>query len=54
MAMRSHLEEVRENVDLPYGGSYIEPAISERYDEALRTHRYFKPFYIVAEDTREG
>ncbi|HOD74963.1 MAG TPA: alpha-amylase family glycosyl hydrolase, partial [Syntrophorhabdaceae bacterium] len=49
IAMRSHLEEVRENVDLPYGRSYIEPAISERYDEALRTHRYFKPFYIVAE-----
>lgn len=49
IAMRSHLEEVRQDVDLPYGTTYIEPAISERYDEALRTQRYFKPFYIVAE-----
>lgn len=49
IAMRSHLREIREDVDLPYGRTYIEPAISERYDEALKTQRYFKPFYIVAE-----
>lgn len=49
IAMRSHLREVRESVDLPYGKTYIEPAIAERYDEALKTQRYFKPFYIVAE-----
>jgi (1->4)-alpha-D-glucan 1-alpha-D-glucosylmutase len=49
IAMRSHLKEVRQDVDLPYGTTYIEPAISERYDEALKTQRHFKPFYIVAE-----
>lgn len=49
IAMKSHVEEVRENVPLPYGKSYIENAISERYDEARETQKNFKPFYIVAE-----
>lgn len=49
IAMKSHVEKVRENVDLPYGETYIESAISQRYEEALRLQRHFKPFYIVAE-----
>ncbi len=49
IAMKSHVEEVREDVDLPYGEQYIESAISARYEEALQVQKHFKPFYIVAE-----
>lgn len=49
IAMRSHVDEVREDVDLPYGEKYIASAISSRYEEALQLERNFKPFYIVAE-----
>ncbi|MEN6616958.1 MAG: malto-oligosyltrehalose synthase, partial [Syntrophorhabdus sp.] len=49
IAMRSHVNEVREDVDLPYGQTYIDEEISRRYNEALQSQRYFKPFYIVAE-----
>ena len=49
VAMMSHVEKVKEDVDLPYGNGYIESAISTRYDEMLRSEKYFKPFYIIAE-----
>ncbi|MDD3845248.1 MAG: malto-oligosyltrehalose synthase, partial [Syntrophorhabdaceae bacterium] len=49
IAMKSHVEEVRENVELPYGRTYIESTISKRYEEALKMQKHFKPFYIVAE-----
>lgn len=49
IAMMSHVEKVREDVDLPYGKGYIESSISKRYDEMLQSESRFKPFYIVAE-----
>ena len=49
IALRSRLEEVRENVDLPYGETYVDSVIAKRYEQALEEQRYFKPFYIVAE-----
>jgi (1->4)-alpha-D-glucan 1-alpha-D-glucosylmutase len=49
IAMKSHIDEVREDVELPYGQTYIDEEISRRYEEALKSQKYFKPFYIVAE-----
>lgn len=49
IAMKSHLEEVKGDVNLPYDERYIELAITERYEEALQVQKHFKPFYIVAE-----
>ena len=49
IAMMSHVEKIKEDVDLPYGNSYIETAISKRYDDVIQSERHFKPFYIVAE-----
>ncbi len=49
ITMMSHVEKVKENVNLPYGNGYIESAISKRYDEMLQSEKYYKPFYIVAE-----
>jgi len=49
IAMMSHVEKVRKDVDLPYEDGYIEEAISERYDEVLQAEINSKPFYIVAE-----
>ncbi len=49
IALRSRFEEVRQDVDLPYGNNYIESTISRRYDAALDAPKHFKPFYIVAE-----
>jgi (1->4)-alpha-D-glucan 1-alpha-D-glucosylmutase len=49
IAMRAHVDEVREDVDLPYGEKYIESAISRRYEEALQLQKHFKSFYIIAE-----
>jgi (1->4)-alpha-D-glucan 1-alpha-D-glucosylmutase len=49
IAMRSHVDKVKEDVDLPYGQKYIESVISERYEEGLQLQKDFKPFYIVGE-----
>lgn len=49
LTMLAHVEKVKQNVDLPYGNSYIEEVISKRYDEMIGSGGQIKPFYIVAE-----
>lgn len=44
-----HMENIKKDIFLPYGSSFIDKEISNRYDEMILEDPDSKPFYIIGE-----